>query len=235
VAELLGDKIGITSQLQSDTSDSMLFVNRGDHFEARPLPIEAQFAPAFGLSVADFDGDGKEDLFLAQNFFGVDAETTRQDAGVGLVLLGDGVGGFHCLWPQQAGIAMLGEQRGCAVADFDGDGRSDLAVAQHRGPVKLFRNARGRPGVRIRLRGAKENPAAIGATLRLRFGERLGPARESHAGSGYWSQDSCVFMMAAPASPTALHVRWPGGKTQEWAWPASARSVEVSVDGVLAR
>src|SRR5262249_29173263 len=57
------------SKLTATTLASTLFLNRGDHFEARPLPAEAQFAPAFGLAVADFDGDGHEDLFLAQNFF----------------------------------------------------------------------------------------------------------------------------------------------------------------------
>jgi hypothetical protein len=55
--------------LEASTFDSMVFLNRGDAFEAQPLPVEAQFAPAFGLAVGDFDGDGNEDLFLAQNFF----------------------------------------------------------------------------------------------------------------------------------------------------------------------
>ena len=44
----------------------MVFLNRGDHFEARPLPLEAQFAPAFGLTVADFDGDGDLDLLCGE-------------------------------------------------------------------------------------------------------------------------------------------------------------------------
>ena len=213
----------------------MVFLNRGDHFEARPLPAEAQFAPAFGVSVADFDGDGREDVFLAQNFFGVDAETSRQDAGVGLVLLGDGRGGFRALGPTEAGIAIYGEQRGSAVADFNGDGRADLVVAQHSGSTRLFRNVRAAPGVRVALRGPKENPDAVGALVRLQCGERFGPAREIHAGSGYWSQDSATLILAAPTSPSALQVRWPGGREQIWPWPAGARSVEVSAEGVRIR
>jgi len=213
----------------------MIFLNRGDHFDARPLPIAAQFAPAFGVSVADFDGDGNEDIFLAQNFFGVDAESSRQDAGVGLVLLGDGRGGFRALSPLEAGISIYGEQRGSAVGDFDIDGRVDLVVAQHNGRTRLFRNARGAPGVRVSLRGPQENPDAIGAYVRLKFGERFGPAREIHAGSGYWSQDSATVVMAAPAFPTALLVRWPGGLEQSWPWPAGVKSIEVSERGVKTR
>ena len=32
------------------------------------LPLEAQWAPAFGVNVGDMDGDGREDVFLSQNF-----------------------------------------------------------------------------------------------------------------------------------------------------------------------
>src|SRR5439155_23221206 len=137
VKEVLGDHADSAHELQAATFDSMVFLNRGDHFEARPLPAEAQFAPAFGVSVADFDGDGREDVFLAQNFFGVDAETSRHDAGTGLLLLGDGRGGFRALGPREAGIAIYGEQRGCAVCDYDADGRTDLAVTQNGAETKL--------------------------------------------------------------------------------------------------
>jgi len=47
----------------------MAFLNHGDHFEAIPLPAEAQLAPAFAVLLGDFDGDGAEDVFLSQNFF----------------------------------------------------------------------------------------------------------------------------------------------------------------------
>ena len=235
VENLLGPLASRAKTLVADTFESMVLLNRGGRFETIPLPIEAQMSPGFGISVADFDGDGHEDLFLAQNFFGMDVETSRQDAGTGLVLLGDGRGRFRCLGPQEAGIRLPGEQRACAVADVDGDGRPDLAVGQQAGVTRVFRNTRAKPGVRVLLAGPPGNPEGIGAVLRLVQGDRTGPAREIHLGSGFRSQDSPDTVLASPGTPTALEIRWPGGRVQRSEWPAGARSVIAGSDGLRRR
>ena len=233
VAELPGFRAA--RELQVNTLDTMVFLNRGDRWEARALPVEAQFAPAFGLAVADFDGDGNEDLVLAQNFFGSEIETSRCDAGRGLLLRGDGEGNFRALPGQESGLVVYGEQRGAAVADFDGDGRADLAITQNRGSTKLWRNTQGRPGLRVSLRGKAANRHGIGGVVRLKFGERWGPARELHAGAGYWSQDSATLLLATPAGPSQIEVRWPGGKTTTTAVPESAKEISVFPDGRIER
>jgi hypothetical protein len=232
---LLGPLASRGGSLTVDTLDSMIFLNRGGRFEGVPLPAEAQMSAAFGISVADFDGDGWEDLFLAQNFFGMDAETSRQDAGTGLILVGEGRGKFRSLTPRQAGFHLAGEQRGSAVADIDGDGRPDLAVGQHAGKTRILRNRSGRSGVRVRLEGPIGNPDGIGAVVRLVMGSRMGPARELHAGSGFRSQDSSDTVLAAPEAPTAIEVRWPGGRTHRLEWPSQARAVVVTPSGIQAR
>jgi hypothetical protein len=71
----------------------------------------------------------------------------------------------------------------------------------------------------------------VGATLRLIFGERLGPAREIHGGSGYWSQDSAIQILSGPEPPTGIWVRWPGGKTTTSAVPKDATEIAVELDG----
>ena len=142
VDEILGDAKTKMQHAQVKTLDSMIFLKRGNRYEARPLPIEAQFAPVFGICVADFDGDGNQDLFLAQNFFGPDADTSCYDAGKGLLLRGNGKGDFRGLSSGESGVAIHGEQRGCAACDFDHDGRADLVVTQHGGSTKLYRNVK---------------------------------------------------------------------------------------------
>jgi hypothetical protein len=109
-------------------------------------------------------------------------------------------------------LEVYGEQRGAAVADFDQDGRPDLAVTQNGGETRLYRNQRGDPGVRVRLSGPPGNSSAVGAVVQFRVAEAWGPAREVRAGSGYWSQDSAVLVFSAGAAIEA-RVRWPGGRT----------------------
>jgi hypothetical protein len=231
IDEILADRLDRGRFLEANWLETTLFLNRGNRFEAQILPAAAQWSPVFGVAIGDANGDGREDAFLSQNFFAVEMETSRYDAGRGLWLEGDGHGQFRPVPGQKSGVMIYGEQRAAALADFDADGRMDLAVAQHGGDTRLFRNLRGRPGLRVRLRGPALNPCGIGAVMRLKWGNTMGPAREIHAGGGYWSQDSAVQVLGAPETPTELWIRWPGGATTTVAVPPDAREISVHPDG----
>jgi hypothetical protein len=224
---VLGAQLGRTRRVDAVTLDQTLFLNRGGRFDAVPLPSEAQRAPASYAGIADFDGDGNEDVVLSQNFFPTVVGEPRYDAGRGLLLLGDGRGGLTPQPGARSGIAVYGDQRGAAYADADGDGRLDLVITQNAGLTRFYRNRGARPGIRVRLEGPAVNPDAVGAQVRLVFGERRGPVREVQAGSGYWSQNGAVQVFGAPQAPTAVWVRWPGGK--ETVTPVSAGAREVRV------
>ena len=229
VEEILGDRFKHARTLRIDHGETMLFLNRGESFEVRALPAEAQWSPAFGVVVGDFDGDTHEDVFLAQNFFGVDAETTRYDAGRGLLLLGDGRGDFRAQSSGASGIRIDGEQRGAAAADFDADGRLDLVVSQNNAATVLLRNTRGKAGVRVRLEGPPGNQQGFGAVLRWleATGKPLGGARELHGGSGWWSLDSAVSVWARPAGAAKISVRWPGGGNSVQAVARDAKEITI--------
>jgi len=229
LSEILGDRQPRAHEARAATLASTVFLNRGDHFEIRELPPEAQLAPVFSVNVGDFDGDGREDVFLSQNFFATRPDVPRLDAGRGLWLRGDGTGKFTAVPGQVSGIQVYGEQRGAALADFNEDGRIDLVVTENGAATKLYQNTAAKPGLRVRLRGPPGNPTGIGATVRLMFGERLGPAREIHAGSGYWSQDSATQVLGTPEQPTKIQVHWPAGKVTTTAVLPDAREITIEL------
>jgi hypothetical protein len=209
------------------TLDQTVFLNRGDHFEAHALPLESQFAPAFAPVVADFDGDGNEDVFLSQNFSPTTVGNPRYDAGRGLLLLGDGKGGFVASSGTASGIKVYGDQRGAAAADYDRDGRVDLVVSQNGAETKLFHNQGAKRGLRVRLQGQASNPDGVGAQIRIHYGNQLGPVREVTAGSGYWSQNGAVQVMGLRAVPTEVTVRWPEGLQSRVVVPPGSLEVVV--------
>ncbi len=223
--QIYGDKLTNAPYVEARELRHLLFLNRGDHFEAVPLPVEAQLAPAFGVTVADFDGDGNDDVFLAQNYFAYEPEMMRSDAGRGLLLLGDGKGGLHPLSAAQSGIAIYGEQRGSACADYDGDGRVDLVVAQSNDKTVLLHNRRARPGLRVKLMGEMGNPQCIGAVIRAVTSAGLGRAQVITAGSGYWSQNSATMVVTSRLPITALNIHWPNGAMETVPVEANAKNV----------
>lgn len=233
VSEILGDRFKSARVVRANTLSSMMFLNRGDHFDPVVLPIEAQMSPAFAVVANDFDGDGNEDVFLSQNFFATQPATARNDAGRALLLKGDGQGGLKAVPGQESGVLVYGEQRGAASADYDHDGRVDLVVTQNGAATTLFHNTGATPGLRVWLNAGPENPDGVGAKLRLMYGPRSGAAREVHSGSGYWSQDASVQVMGTREVPAQVWVRWPGGKTTTSPVPAGAREIKLSIDGSL--
>ncbi len=227
VAQILGPVAPQAKDWQTDLLTSVVLLNRGGRFEVRPLPREAQWAPVWGLAVADFDADGHLDLALAQNLFAVHPEEPRLDTGQGLILRGNGTGEFTVLDSRESGVAVYGEQRGAAAADFDEDGRMDLVLTQNGAQTVLFHNTGTPPGLRVRLVGPPGNPDGVGAVVvPVRDGTR-GAAQTLTGGGGYWSQAGAVLVVGGPR-PTELEVRWPGGRTVRVAVPDGGRQIEVN-------
>jgi hypothetical protein len=115
-----------------------LFINDGNgKFEAKPLPMEAQLAPAYGLLIEDFDKDGKQDILLSGNFHRVKPEIGRYDASYGLMLKGDGKGRFSSMSMATSGFFVVGECRDMEMIATDKG--SIIAVAKNNEPIQFFR------------------------------------------------------------------------------------------------
>lgn len=91
---------------------SSVLINDGHgKFSLQHLPIEGQFSAAYGLEISDFTGDGKKDILLGGNFYNAKPEVGRYDASYGLLLKGDGKGGFEAVSSKASGIKIQGEVR----------------------------------------------------------------------------------------------------------------------------
>jgi hypothetical protein len=227
LAGVIGTDVSSFFLLRAETLEHTVLLNRGGRFDARPLPVEAQIAPAHHVGVADIDGDGNEDVVITQNFFPTEGFTPRYDAGRGLVLLGDGTGDLRALEGARSGLIVYGDQRGAAFADYDGDARIDLAVAQNGTQTKLFHNVGARPGLRVVLEGPPSNPTGIGARIRILYDDSAGPAREIRSGSGYWSSDDAVQVLGIAGQVRAVEVRWPDGRVTETSVEAGSSEVVI--------
>jgi len=212
--ELLGTPLDQLPSKEINTLEHMLFLNNGDTFEAHPLPAKAQFTMSLGAAVADFNNDGNEDLFLSQNYFNVPEKFPRQDAGKGMLLKGNGIGGFEVVSASESGIEIYGQQRGAAFGDFNNDGKIDLVVAQRDGNAKLYLNQIEKSGFRVKLRGTNHNVNGVGTKLRLVYDDgSYGPMREVQSGSGHYSMNSVVMVLGIKnnTAPEHIHVLWPDG------------------------
>jgi enediyne biosynthesis protein E4 len=65
----------------------------------------------FALQSGDFDQDGKKDILLGGNFYGVTPLLSRYDASLGLLLKGDGKGNFAPVPASESGFVADGEVR----------------------------------------------------------------------------------------------------------------------------
>ncbi len=106
--DVYGNKnLGASLNYSVKTFASSFFENLGDgKFSMRPLPNEAQLSSINDIIIDDFDHDGNKDILVAGNLYVSEIETPRNDAGVGLVLLGDGKNNFVPLATRSSGFSV---------------------------------------------------------------------------------------------------------------------------------
>jgi hypothetical protein len=102
-----------------------------------PLPVEAQFSMVNGMVADDFDGDGNLDLLMNGNDYSTSVGIGQYDAFYGLLLKGDGTGGFKPLPMLQSGVCIPGD--GKALIRLRGNNNKYLvAASQRQGNLELF-------------------------------------------------------------------------------------------------
>ena len=107
-------------------------------FVMTPLPMASQFSCMNGMVVEDFDGDGNLDLLINGNDFGTEPSVGRYDASNGLLLKGDGTGGFNPLSIIQSGWFVPGNGK-ALIKLRNAKGVCLIASSQNKGPIKVFK------------------------------------------------------------------------------------------------
>ena len=93
-------------------TQTCIFYNDGKGgFTMKPLPMRAQLSPIYSILVTDMNNDGKNDLFLGGNFYGVKPEVGRFDANYGVTFLANRFNGFDYLPSVRSGLFIKGEVR----------------------------------------------------------------------------------------------------------------------------
>jgi hypothetical protein len=207
--------------------ESVVLWNDGEgFFEIEPLGYLAQTSPAYGVAVADFDGDSNLDIMLANNFFASQPETNLSDGGLSLLIRGNGDKSLTEVWPEKSGLNISGDSNGLAVADFDRDGDLDAMFAVNDAPLEVLRNDKSKTGIPIELVGIVTNRSAIGASVLLEgsFGKQR---FEVTAGGSYLSQSTSRIMIAANRlkEVESISVRWPDGSTTKIDTPVATEGL----------
>jgi len=124
--------------LKATYFSSVYLENKGNgKFVITELPLKAQFSVIQSIQTDDFDDDGKLDVVVAGNYFSPDFRTGRYDASQGLLLKGNGKGGFSPVSAAKSGISIIGDARSTLRIQIKNS--SCLLVAINSGELKCYK------------------------------------------------------------------------------------------------
>lgn len=167
--------------LQANMLQSCYIRNDGNgKFTMIPLPKEAQVSTINGMSVDDYDADGNEDILINGNDYGTEVSIGRYDALNGLLLKGDGNGGFKPLSILQSGIYIPGNGK-ALVKLRSSSGKYLVAASENKGPLRLFE-------LRRKVNTLKVNPEDMSALITYKNGKRR--KEEFYYGASFLSQSA---------------------------------------------
>jgi hypothetical protein len=160
---------------------------------------------------ADFDNDGRRDLWLANGHVYPQSPHYFQPF---VVMRNEGVE-FATVFQHPA--KPDNSYRGGCAGDFDNDGRMDVVVLPIAGQPLLFKNktANGNAWAGLQLRGTRSNRDGIGARVEIAAcGQKQ--VETVRNGGGYLSSNDprLHFGLGACATPVEVTVKWPLGRVQ---------------------
>lgn len=133
---IYGEGLKDAKKLIATMFESAVFIKNGENYEVIKLPSEAQFSTVNGIIATDVNKDGNIDLILAGNMYESEIETTRADAGKGLVLINSGDGNFKVLPSNKSGF--IAEYNAKDLQSIKFSNTNLFFVGNNNGPIQLF-------------------------------------------------------------------------------------------------
>ncbi len=164
----------------------------------------------WGCGFADLDNDGWQDLFIANG--GLNANEPQSNR-----VLHNQAGHFTDV-SADAGVDFSAARlhRGIAFADFNNDGRMDVAVTCINEPIELWMNRSPlQHWLQIKLRGTKSNRSALGARVICRGSKRTQVAYVRNSVGYASSSDLRIHFGLADDRKASLEIHWPSGNLQK--------------------
>lgn len=224
--------MGIASHdLTADGRDEVMLTSMGDQvlqiaqqdgsYAAAPFSIgtyaqrphtggDGRPSTGWHAEFGDVDNDALADLFIAKG--NVDQMPGMATRDPNNLLMQNTDGTFREV-SVVAGVATMARSRGGALADFDGDGRLDLLVANRRAPLELYRNVSSSTGhwLRVRLLQSGGNRDAIGARITVEAGGHVQSVQHVIGGGHAGGQLLPRHFGLGNAQEAMVTVDWPDG------------------------
>ncbi len=189
----------------------------------------------FGTQFIDADRDSWLDLVVLNGH--VDDETYRN---VPFQMRpqffrNNGAGGFIEVPAERCGDWFTRPTLGRALVrcDWNRDGRDDFVAGHRDESLGLLTNRTSPLGANVSLRliGTRSERGAVGATIRVRCGDREF-VRQLTAGDGYQCSNDrrLLISVGSVESIESLTIRWPSGEAQTWRGVMSNRDY-IAVEG----
>jgi len=107
-----------TLYLTAERLETMLYLSQPDgNYQSAPLPPEVQYAPVHTITELDYNDDGNPDLLLCGNESLAKQRWGKSDANSGVLLRGDGKGGFTYIPQSESGFKLTGDVRSVVQID----------------------------------------------------------------------------------------------------------------------
>lgn len=171
---------------------------------------------AFGTVMADFDANGRQDLFIANGHI----DDWRKEGDLwympAQLFSFDGDQWQECTSEGGEYFERETLSRGVATSDYDGDGDLDLAVIHQNEPMGLLRNdSDSGHWLQLRFLGRDSNRRGVGVHVTVEQGSRR-LVQQLAGGTSYCvgHQPALFFGLGEATESCNVRVAWPSGRTE---------------------